>query len=135
MTAVSSSTEAGWSTATPSCVWLPAQFVQLSLMERSAAGLQRFDQLREDLVDVADDAEVGDREDRSFLVLVDSDDVLRALHPDHVLRGTRDASRDVDRRLHDLAGLTDLIRVRHPSGVDDRTRRARRALQQLGQVL
>ena len=59
----------------------------------------------------------------------------RALHADEVLRRARDAERDVDLRLHGLAGLTDLLRVRHPARVDDRARRARRALEQLGELL
>ena len=70
-----------------------------------------------------------------FLVLVDGDDVLGALHPHHVLRGAGDAGGDVDGRLHDLARLADLVAVGHPAGVDDGPGRARRALQQLGQVL
>ena len=94
-----------------------------------------LDQLRQHLVHVADDAEVGDREDRRLLVLVDGDDVLRALHAHHVLGGAGDAGGDVDGRLHDLAGLADLVAVGHPAGVDDGPRRAGRALQQLGQLL
>ena len=87
-----------------------------------------------DLVHVADDAEVGDPEDRRLAVLVHRDDVVGALHADHVLGGAGDAERDVELRLHDLAGLADLLRVGHPAGVDDRTRRARRALEQLGEL-
>ena len=47
----------------------------------------------QDLVHVADDAEVGDPEDRGLGVLVDGDDVLGALHADHVLGGAGDADR------------------------------------------
>src|SRR5262249_28010152 len=43
--------------------------------------------------------------------------------------------RDVDLRLHRLAGLTDLQRVRHPARVDDRTRRTPRTLELLGEFL
>ena len=103
--------------------------------ETIKAALQGLDQLGQDLVDVADDAEVGDREDRRLLVLVDGDDVLRALHAHHVLRGARDAGGDVHGGLHDLARLADLVAVGHPAGVDDGSGRARRALQQLGQLL
>ena len=46
-----------------------------------------------------------------------------------------DAGGDVDGRLDDLAGLADLVAVRHPAGVDDRPRRAGRALEQLGERL
>ena len=72
-------------------------------------------------MDVAHDAQVSNTEDRRFLVFVDRDDVLRALHTHHVLGGTRDASSDVHGRLDDLAGLADLVAVRDPAGVDDRT--------------
>src|SRR4051812_7586393 len=59
----------------------------------SAAGLERLDQLRHDLLHVADDAEVRDREDRGLTVLVHGDDVVGALHADHVLGRTGDAER------------------------------------------
>src|SRR5204862_1819517 len=42
--------------------------------------LHGLGQLRQDLVEVADDAEVGELEDRRVLVLVDSDEVLRGMH-------------------------------------------------------
>ena len=77
----------------------------------------------------------SDREDRRLAVLVDRDDVVAVLHADEVLRRAGDAERDVHLRLHRLAGLADLQRVRHPTGVDDRTRRAPRALEQLGELL
>ena len=64
-------------------------------------------------------------------VLVDRDDVVAVLHAHEVLRRTGDAERDVHLRLHGLAGLTDLERVGHPAGVDDRARRAPRALELL----
>ena len=92
---------------------------RLNEERRSAARLERLDQLGQHLVDVAHDAEVGDTEDRRLLVLVDGDDVLGALHADQVLGRTRDAAGHVDRRLHDLAGLTDLVGVGNPTGVDD----------------
>ena len=85
-----------------------------------AARLEQLDELREHLVHVTHDAEVGDTEDRRLLVLVDRDDVLGALHTDHVLRRTGDAGGDVDVRLDDLAGLADLVAVRNPAGIDDR---------------
>src|SRR5688572_11965511 len=115
------------STATASCP------VPTPTDVRSAV-LERFDQFGQHFVHVAHDAEVGDAEDRRLLVLVDGDDVLRALHADHVLRGARDAAGDVDVGLDDLAGLADLHRVRHPAGVDDRPRGSRRALQQPGEL-
>jgi len=62
------------------------------------AGLQFLDQLGHDVVEVADDAEVRDLEDRRLGVLVDGDDVLRRLHPCPVLDRTRDTRPEVQRR-------------------------------------
>src|SRR5215208_1175957 len=53
-------------------------------------------ELGQDLVEVADDAEVGELEDRRVRVLVDRDDVLRGLHSHLVLDGARDARREVE---------------------------------------
>src|SRR6185437_6770292 len=97
----------------------------------SALGLERLDQRGEHLVHVAHDPEVRYREDGSLLVLVDGDDVLGALHAHQVLGGTRDPTGHVDRRLHRLAGLADLVRVRHPAGVDDGAAGTGGAVQQL----
>src|SRR5204862_5037553 len=55
--------------------------------------LHGLGQLRHDLVQVADDAEVRELEDRRVLVLVDRDDVLRGLHAHLVLDRARDAER------------------------------------------
>ena len=46
-----------------------------------------FGQQRNDLVQVSHNAEVGDLEDRSVLVLVDSDDIIGFLHSGQVLYG------------------------------------------------
>ena len=67
-------------------------------------------------------AEVGEFEDRRVGVLVDRDDVLRALHPDLVLDRAGDARREVQLRRDRLAGLADLRRVGVPAGVDHRAR-------------
>jgi Ethanolamine utilization protein EutJ (predicted chaperonin) len=56
----------------------------------------------------ADEADVGDLEDRGVLVLVDGDDGLAVLHAGQVLDRARDADRDVDFGGDDLAGLADL---------------------------
>ena len=56
---------------------------------------------------------------RSEIEKIGASASLLTLHADHVLRRTRDTERDVHVRLHDLARLTDLVRVRHPTGVDD----------------
>src|SRR5205823_1682790 len=92
-------------------------------------------QLRHDLVQVADDAEVGELEDGRVRVLVDGDDRLRALHADLVLDRAGDADRDVELRRDVLAGLADLRRVRVPAGVDDRARGADRAAERLRESL
>src|SRR5690606_32986834 len=76
----------------------------------ASAGVEGFDQLGKDVVNVSDDAEIGDREDRGVRVLVDRHDRLRVLHTDQVLHGTRDAGGDVDVGLHRGAGLADLFR-------------------------
>src|SRR3546814_14048296 len=68
-------------------------------------------ELRHDLEQVADEAEVGDLEDRRVLVLVDGDDGLGILHAGEVLDGAGDADGDVEFGRDDLAGLADLIVV------------------------
>src|SRR4051794_22930469 len=80
--------------------------------------LELVRQLGHDLEQVADQAVVGDLEDRRLLVLVDRDDDLRVLHPGQVLDGARDADRDVEVGGHDLAGLADLPVVGRVAGVD-----------------
>ncbi len=70
-------------------------------------------------MEITHDAEVGELEDRSVLVLVDGEDVLRRLHADLVLDRARHAESDVELRGDGLAGLADLARVREPAGVDD----------------
>src|SRR4051794_40351001 len=101
------------------------------------AGLHRLGQLRQDLVEVADDAEVGELEDRRVGVLVDRDDVLRGLHADLVLDGAGDPRREVQLRRDGLARLADLRRVGVPAGVDDRAGRGDGgvAAERLGEVV
>src|SRR4051812_4085505 len=73
----SSPSVAGCSTIAGAHRWLPAQFDQTAPAGRATRalplGLEGLDQLGQHLVDVADDAEVGDGEDRRLLVLVDRD--------------------------------------------------------------
>ena len=85
-------------------------------------GLHSLGQLGQDLVQVTDDPEVGEFEDRRVRVLVDRDDVLRALHADLVLDRARDAGREVQLRRDRLAGLADLRGVGVPAGIDDGAR-------------
>src|SRR5450631_301521 len=60
---------------------------------------------------------VGDLENRSFGVLVDGDDDLRALHAGEVLNGAGQGDREVELGRHDFSGLADLQIVRHHAGV------------------
>src|SRR4051794_7481051 len=99
------------------------------------AGLHGLGELGHDLVEVADDAEVGELEDRGVGVLVDRHDVLRALHADLVLDRARDAGRQVELRRDRLAGLADLGRVGVPARVDHRARRRDRAAERARQLL
>src|SRR3954469_9191850 len=96
-------------------------------MALALAGLHRLGELGEDLVEVADDPEVGELEDRGVRVLVDRHDVLRRLHADLVLEGTGEPRREVELRRDGLARLADLGGVRVPSRVDDRARGGDRA--------
>src|SRR5436853_2330297 len=75
-------------------------------------------QLGDDLEQVADQADVGDLEDRGVLVLVDRDDGLRILHARKVLDRAGNADRDIDFGRDDLAGLADLIVVGGIARVD-----------------
>src|SRR3954451_24706433 len=99
------------------------------------AGLHGLGELGHDLVEVADDAEVGELEDRRVGVLVDRHDVLGALHADLVLDRARDAGRQVELRRDRLAGLADLGRVGVPARVDHRARRRDRAAERARQLL
>src|SRR4029077_10103862 len=86
------------------------------------AGLDRLGQLRRDLEQVADDAEVGDLEDGRLFVLVHRDDRLRRLHSGAVLDRPGDTQRDVQLRRHGLTGLADLELARVVARVDRGTR-------------
>ena len=101
----------------------------------TTALLHELRQFRKDLVQVADDAEVGELEDRRVAVLVDRDDGSGALHADLVLDRAGDADRDVELRRHRLPGLADLCRVRVPARVDDRARGGDGTAERLGELL
>src|SRR5690349_11728235 len=90
---------------------------------------------REDRLQVPNDTEVDELEDRGLFVLVDRDDRLGRLHTGPVLDGTGDAGRDVELRRHGLAGLADLEGVRHPAGVDSGTRGADGGTERVGERL
>src|SRR5262245_7414741 len=70
----------------------PRQFAIPSL-PRNLLGFSR--QRRHDLKQVADDAVIGDLEDRSFCVLIDGHDGARAFHPDDVLDRAGDADSQI----------------------------------------
>src|SRR5215469_8459514 len=53
-------------------------------------------ELRYDLEQVADNAVIGDLEDRRLFILVDGDDHLRILHPGEMLNGAGDADSDIE---------------------------------------
>src|ERR1700754_1578236 len=101
----------------------------------SLLGFDRLGQLGDDLVQIADHAEVGELEDRRVRVLVDGKDVLRVLHADLVLDRAGDAGRQVQLRRDALAGLADLGGVGVPAGVDDRAGRGDGAAHRLGEFL
>ena len=101
----------------------------------SAFRRQRRRQLRHDLEQVADQAVIGDLEDRRLLVLVDGDDDLAVLHAGQVLDGAGDADGDVELGRHDLAGLADLVVVGHEAGVDRGARGADGGAELVGERL
>ena len=101
----------------------------------SLLGLHGLGELRQDLVEVADDAEVGELEDRGVRVLVDRHDVLRGLHADLVLDRAGDARREVQLRRDGLARLADLRRVGVPAGVDHGARGGDGAAERAGELL
>jgi hypothetical protein len=70
------------------------------------------------LEQVADQAQVGDLEDRRVLVLVDRDDDLGVLHAGEMLDRARKCRPRHRLRAHDLAGLADLIVVGRIARVD-----------------
>src|SRR3954453_764239 len=95
--------------------------------------LHRVGEFGQDLVEVHDDAEVGELEDRRVRVLVDRDDVLGVLHADLVLDRAGDAGRQVQLRRDRLAGLADLGGVGIPAGVDHRAGGGDGAAERLGE--
>src|SRR5258706_4802019 len=83
-----------------------------------------FRQLGHDLEKIAHQTVIGNLEDRRLRILVDRDDHLAVLHARQVLDGTRDADRDIELGGDDLAGLADLVIVRHEPRVDRGARSA-----------
>src|SRR6476659_3409819 len=96
---------------------------------------QRLGQLGKRLVEIGDEAIVGDLEDRRLLVLVDRHDHLGILHAGEMLDRTRNADRDVKLRRHHLAGLPDLPVVRRVAGIDRGARGTDRRAELVGDRL
>src|SRR4051795_4882262 len=96
--------------------------------------LDLIGQLRDDVEQVAHNAEIDQLEDRGLGVLVDGHDRLRRLHTGPVLDGTGDADRHVELRRYGLARLADLVGVRVPAGVGRGTRRTDRSTEGVGEL-
>src|SRR5215831_3633201 len=79
-------------------------------------------QRRHDLEQIADDAVIGDLEDRSLGVFVDLHDGARAFHSDDVLDCAGDADGQVKLRRDGLSRRPDLAVHRQPFVVADRAR-------------
>src|SRR4029079_13215964 len=88
-------------------------------VSRVAVTLVELLELFRDLEEIGYSAVVGDVEDRRLGIGVDGDDGAARLHAREVLHGARDAEGATDLRLHSLAGLARLSRVRHPPLVDE----------------
>src|SRR5215469_4483608 len=99
-----------------------ARRARLAMPMRSSGSLLALGELGielgKNLEQVADQPVIGDLEDRRLLVLVDGDDHLRILHTRQMLDRAGDADGDVKLRRNDLAGLADLIVIRHKPGID-----------------
>src|SRR5690242_4862703 len=93
-----------------------------SLEARRPSQLQCLLQFRQELEQVADQAIVGDREDRRVGILVDGDDDLRILHAGEVLDRAGYATGNVEVGGNHLAGLADLEVVRRIAGIDSGAR-------------
>src|SRR5699024_3107067 len=101
----------------------------------SQSSAHRLIQLRDDLEQIAHQAEVGDLEDRRLRVLVDGDNRAGVLDPGQVLEGAGDAKAHVQIRRDDLAGLADLHVVGHIAGIDRGTRGADPGADLVGKVV
>src|SRR4029078_6277037 len=88
-------------------------------VSRVAVTLVELLELFRDLEEIGYGAVVGDVEDRRLGIGVDGDEGAARLHAREVLHGARDAEGEIDLRLHRLAGLAHLSRVRHPPLVDE----------------
>ena len=69
--------------------------------------------------DITDQADIGNFENRHFLVLIDRHDCAGVLDTGQVLDGARDADRDVEIRTDSGSGLADLQAVGNPAQLHD----------------
>src|SRR5579859_646742 len=83
--------------------------------------LQFLGERGHDFENVADDAVIGDFENRRVLIFVDGDDGARALHADDVLDVSADPEREVKFWRDGLAGAADLALHRKPAFVANGT--------------
>src|SRR3979490_1820632 len=74
-----------------------------------------FGEERSDLEEVADDAVVGDLEDRRLGILVDRADHLRRAHAGQVLDGAGNPEAQIELGRDRAAGLADLEAMRPPA--------------------
>src|SRR5262252_8095646 len=106
--AISSSTERRADRASPSFPSINSgrslriRPVELSLLSELTECLGQFG---DHLVEIRDQAIIGDLENRRVLILVDRDDHLGVLHAGEMLNCAGDADRDIKFRRHHLAGL------------------------------
>jgi hypothetical protein len=94
---------------------------------------ERIHQLRHHLKQIPDQPVIRHLEDRCIRILVDGDDDLGFLHPGQMLDGAGDADREVKLRRDDLAGLADLVVIRHETGVDRSTGGTERRTELVGE--
>ena len=88
-----------------------------------------------DLVQVADHRVVGVGEDRRLGIVVDREQLLRALAPRDVLGRAADPARDVEVGRHLRSGLPHLVGVRTPARARDDARTADGAVEQPRELL
>src|SRR5277367_6159819 len=79
---------------------------------------ERFGQLRNRLIQIRDQAVIGNLEDRRILVLVDRHDHLGIFHAGEMLDSAGNADGDIKLGRHHLAGLADLPVVRRVASID-----------------
>src|SRR5436190_9810398 len=106
--------------------------VQSSLLSELG---QCFREFRNRLVEIGNQAVIGDLEDRRVFILVDGDDHLGVLHAGEMLDRAGNADGDIKLRGHHLAGLADLPVVGRIAGIDRRARGADTGAELVGKRL